>query len=84
MGILKKEGGDHLVYTLENEGILVAIEKQQASSIKKYWKKYKGKPEQPDDTISGFPFVHDDAQNSLKIDFSEEKHYCIKLLKKFE
>ena len=84
MGVLKKEGGDHLVYTLEEEGILVAIEKQYASSIKKYWKKYKGKSEQPDDTISGFPYVHDEEQNSLKIDFSEQKLYHIKLLKKFE
>ena len=84
MGVIKKEGGDHLVYTLEEEGILVAIEKQQTFSIKKYWKKYNGKSEQPNDTISGFPFVHDEEQNSLKIDFSEEKLYSIKLLKKFE
>lgn len=84
MGILKKEGGEHLVYEIEQEGILVAIEKQNASSIKKYWKKYKGKADQPEDTIQGFPFVHDEEQDSLKIDFSQEQAYQIKLLKKFD
>lgn len=84
MTLIKKGGGDHLVYELEGQGILVAIEKQQISSIKKYWRKYKGKSEQPDDTVPGFPFIHDEEQDSLKIDFSEEQFYCIKLLKKFE
>lgn len=84
MGILKKEGGEHLVYEIEQEGILVAIEKQNASIIKKYWKKYKGKSEQPEDTIQGFPFIHDEEQDSLKIDFEQEQAYQIKLLKKFD
>lgn len=84
MAILKKEGGEHLVYELEGQGILVAIEKSQANTIKKYWKKYKGKSEQPEDTISGFPFIHDEEQDSLKIDFSEVQSYQIKLLKKFD
>ena len=84
MGILKKEGGDHLVYEVEGQGILVAIEKAQSSAIKKYWKKYKGKSEQPDDTIQGFPFIHDEEQDSLKIDFTEEHSYTIRLLKKFD
>ncbi len=84
MGILKKEGGDHLVYELDEEGILVAVEKKEASAIKKYWKKYKGKSEQPEDTIAGFPFVHDEEQDSLKIDFSAERDFKIKLLKKFD
>jgi hypothetical protein len=84
MGILKKEGGDHLIYELDGQGILVAIEKPQASAIKKYWKKYKGKSEQPDETIQGFPFVHDEEQDSLKIDFTQEQSYLIRLLKKFD
>jgi hypothetical protein len=84
MGILKKEGGEHLVYELEEEGILVAIEKSQASTIKKYWKKYKGKSVQPEDMIAGFPFIHDEEQDSLKIDFTQEGMYPIKRLKKFD
>ncbi|MCH2229098.1 MAG: hypothetical protein MK105_02045 [Crocinitomicaceae bacterium] len=84
MGIIKKEGGAHVVFEIEQEGILVAIEKQNTSAIKKYWKKYKGKSEQPEDTVQGFPFVHDEVQNSLKIDFTNECSYPIKSLKKFD
>jgi hypothetical protein len=83
MALIKKSGGNQLIYELEDQGILVAIEKQRISSIKKYWEKYKGKSEQSDDTVLGFPFIHDEEQNSLKIDFSEEQFYCVKLLKKF-
>ena len=60
----------------------MAIRKTEQSKIKKYWKsKDKSKEEQ---MILGFPFIHSDEQDSLKIDFASEKEYEIANLKKFD
>ncbi len=84
MAVIRKEGGDHLVYEHEQLGILIAIEKANQSIIKKFWKKYKGKREVGKDTVKGFPFRFDEEQESLKIDFSAEGEFEVRLLRKFE
>ena len=52
--------------------------------MKTYWKLNKGKSELPADLIKGFPMIHDEEQDSLKIDFTEEKSYEIRELNKFD
>ena len=52
--------------------------------MKAYWKLNKGKSELPADLIKGFPMIHDEEQDSLKIDFSEENTYEIRTLNKFD
>lgn len=84
MGTLKKQGGEHLIYEHIELGCLIAIEKINQNQLKKYWKKNKGKSSQPDDKINGYKLIHDDEQNSLKIDFSKEEFFEIRFLNKFE
>jgi hypothetical protein len=84
MAIIKKEMGNHQVYEFAQEGTLVAIEREDQSNIKKFWKKYKGKSNIPDDTVKGYPFVLDEEHDSLKIDFTEKKEFEIRGLKKFD
>jgi len=84
MAIIKKEGGEHLVYEHLELGQLVAIAKSDQSVIKKFWKKYKGKQDIPNNTVRGFPFMQDEEQESLKINFTSEETYEIKSLKKFD
>ncbi len=84
MADIKKLGTQHFVYELDGKGVLVALEKADLSVIKKFWKKYKGKSDIPDDEVMGFPFVYDEEQESLRIDFTDKKAYPIKSLKKFD
>ena len=82
MGLLKKQGDDFLIYEESELSVLVAIRKADQNRIKKYWKsKDKSSVEE---TISGFPFIQTEEQESLKIDFSKEQEYQIANLKKFD
>lgn len=83
MQLIKNLGIEHLIYDNSAQGCLVAIDKSDQKIIKKFWKKYKGKSIIENDTIKGYPLVQDDEQDSLKIDFSEQKEYLIKDLAKF-
>ncbi|MFT5779171.1 MAG: hypothetical protein ACI837_002128 [Crocinitomicaceae bacterium] len=82
MEVLRKEEDEFLVYEESELAILVAIRKVDQLQIKNYWKKKEASTE-PDKTISGFPFIHSDEQESLKIDFTQEGNYLIRNLKKF-
>jgi hypothetical protein len=84
MTLLKKAGGEHIIYEHQELGVLVAIAKENTSVIKKYWKKYKGKKNIPSETVQGNPFVYNEEQESLVIDFTTEQAYVIDLLKKTE
>lgn len=84
MELSKKLSPEYLTYDNTELGVLIAIDKVDQIIIKKFWKKNKGKSTIESDTIQGFPFVQDDAQDSLKIDFSEQKTYFIRDLVKFD
>lgn len=77
-------GMDYFIYEHTEQGHLVAIRMSDLKEMKKYWQLNKGKKPLPADKIKGFPLVHDDEQDSLKIDFSEEFEYEIRLLNKFD
>ena len=76
-------GVEYLIYEHDTLQTLIATEKSNQSIIKKYWKKFKGKSELPDDSIKGYMLIPDEEQESLKIDFSRELNFEIKYLKKF-
>lgn len=61
-------------------GILIALEKSELTKINQY---RKNKGEKVPNTVTGYPFVHSDEQNSLKIDFEQKQEYLIDNLKKF-
>ncbi len=84
MADIRNLGTQYFTYEFEEEGVLVALEKAELTTIKKFWKKYKGKSNIPDDAVKGFPFVFNEEQESLKIDFTEQKSFPIKGLKKFD
>ncbi len=84
MAVLRKIDNQHIIYEEKTLGVLVAIKKENTAQIKRYWKQNKGKSEQPDDTIQGFSFVHDEEQESLRIDFENEMEFKIKNLEKFK
>lgn len=63
-------------------GILVAINVEDQKKMKQFWKA-KDKSVLKIQTVKGYSFVHDEAQDSLKIDFSDEREFEIKNLKKF-
>jgi hypothetical protein len=77
-------GSDHFIYEHTKLGILVAVNVNDLKTMKAYWKLNKGKTELPADLIKGYPMIHDEEQDSLKIDFSEEKSYEIRELNKFD
>lgn len=81
MDINKKSESQYLIYEEGELGILVAIHKSDQTIIKKYWKS-KGERDLSA-SIAGHPFVHDEEQDSLKIDFNQEQQYLITNLKKF-
>ena len=83
MALLRKLDDEYLVYEESELAMLVAIRKSDQIKIKKYWKT-KDKSKLTDTTISGFPFIQTDEQESLKIDFTEEGIYEIVNLKKFD
>ena len=64
-------------------GTLVAINVENQKLIKKYWKT-KDKSKVASHVVKGYSFIHDEEQDSLKIDFSEEKEFEIKNLAKFK
>ncbi len=64
-------------------GTLVAINVEDQKTIKQFWKA-KDKSTLKTKTVKGYSFVHDEEQDSLKIDFSEEKEFEIKNLQKFK
>jgi len=73
---------NYTTYEETELGILVAVNSENQKIIKKFWKtKDKSKVEHSE--VKGFPFIHTDEQDSLKIDFTEEKLYTIENLKKF-
>ena len=81
MRLLKKQVDDFLIYENVELSILVAIRMEDQKKIKKYWKsKDKSAVEA---TISGFPFIQTEEQESLKIEFSKKQEYEIVNLKKF-
>lgn len=73
---------EFLIYEESEIGILVAIRKTDQTILKKYWKT-KGEKDSAA-LISGYPLVHDEEQDSLKIDFSNEQEYTISNLIKFK
>jgi len=83
MAVIKKQQDEFLIYEEIELGILVAIKKVDQSLIKWYWKA-KDKSSVEVTTVSGFPFVQTDEQESLKIDFTEPSTYKISQLKKFD
>jgi hypothetical protein len=83
MQLNKILGTEYLIYDNSSLGILVAIDKKNQQIIKKYWKRNKGKSVLEADMIKGFSMIQDDEQDSLKIDFSEEKEYLIRDLVKY-
>lgn len=72
-----------ITYEETELGILVAINSDNQKMIKKYWKT-KDKSKVDTILVKGYPFIHDEEQDSLKIDFSEEKEFEIKNLNKFK
>jgi hypothetical protein len=82
--ILRKDGPQHAIYVHEKLGHLVAVDKAEIPKFKAYYKKYKGKKDPPKETVSGFPFVMDEEQESLKIDFEKPQQYVIAELTKFD
>jgi hypothetical protein len=70
---------DLLTYEEIELGILIALEKSELLKINEFRKNNKG----PVKTVSAFPFVHCDEQESLKIDFNQKGEYLIANLKKF-
>lgn len=83
MGIIRKSEDQHYIYEHSELAVLVAIDKEQVNLIKKFWKSNKGKKDLPNDTVKGHRFVHDDEQESLKIDFENMEDFEIKLLQKY-
>lgn len=84
MGILRNTTSNFDIYENQKEGILVAIDRGEASAIKAYFKKYKGKSNPPKETIKGHPFILDEEYDSLKIDFNKTVNYTISDLQKFK
>ena len=74
---------EHIVYEHTKEGMLVAIEKENAKKISAYFKVNKGAKKLPNDKINGFKFIMDDEYHTLKIDFETEFDFEIQYLKKF-
>ncbi len=83
MAILKSIKPQHLIYEHAELNILVAIPTKDTQKIKSFWKSNKGKSNIPTDTIQGYRFVHDDEQESLKIDFSTLEDFEIRSLQKY-
>lgn len=77
-------GSDYFIYEHTKLGVLVAVNVNDLKEMKAYWKLNKGKSDLPPDLIKGFPMIHDKEQDSLKIDFTEEKSYEIRALNKFD
>ncbi len=71
-----------ITYEETELGVLVAINLDNQKLIKKYWKT-KDKSKLDYQSVKGFLFIHDEEQDSLKIDFSEEKEFALKNLEKF-
>lgn len=69
-----------LTYEETELGILIAMESTELAKINTY---RKNKGEKVPNTVIGYPFVHCDEQNSLKIDFEQKQEYLIDNLKKF-
>ncbi len=82
MGILRSIKNEHIIYEETNEGILIAVHENDAKTIKNYFKKYKGKKEKPNDTVSGYKFIYDEEFQSHKIDFTKVFTFQIKNLSK--
>lgn len=69
-----------LTYEETELGILIAMEATELVKINEY-RKSQGKGAV--NTVSAYPFVHCDIQNSLKIDFDQKNEYLIDNLEKF-
>lgn len=84
MSILRNSKNEFEIYENQSKGILVAINKADAKTIKAYYKKYKGKTNPPREKIKGNPFIMDKEFESLKVDFSTTGNYNILDLQKFK
>jgi len=83
MTILRKTESDFQIYENTDLGILVAIKPEDQKIIKDFWKVNKGKTNASNKAISGHPFIFDEEQGSLKIDFNQINSYEIKYLQKY-
>lgn len=84
MGQEIKLGDGIVIYEAKEENTLVGITKENQKQIKAYWKKYKGKREQPNEEIEGYFFKTDEALGTLVPDFSTTAKFEIKSLNKFD
>ncbi len=82
MGVIRLIKSDYEMYENQRLGCLVAIERDDCKLIKAYFKKYKGKQDQPDDKVPGYKFVMDEEFESLKIDFETKFEFEIRDLSK--
>jgi hypothetical protein len=78
MPILRSIKSNYKIYENQKLECLVAIENDDCKTIKTYFKKHKGKKDQPNDTVSGYKFVNDPEFDSLKIDFEHKFEFIIK------
>lgn len=82
MEINQKSESAFFIYEESELGALVAIHKTDQSIIRNYWKSKSEKDSSA--LIKGYPFIHDNEQGSLKIDFTQEQKYAIQNLIKFK
>ncbi len=82
MEINKNPENEIIIYEDSERGMLVAIYRSDQSLIKRYWKS--NGSQNPSTFISGHPLIHDDEQNSLKIDFTQKQQFLIANLTKFK
>ncbi|MDG1427487.1 MAG: hypothetical protein P8H56_11145 [Crocinitomicaceae bacterium] len=82
MEINTKSEDEFIIYEDVDQGILVALKKAEQLLVKKYWKS-KGTGDESM-TVNGFVLVHDEEQESLKIDFSSKHIFQISSLSKFK
>ncbi len=79
-----KLGDGIVIYEVKDENTLVGITKENQKQIKAYWKKYKGKREQPAAEVEGYTFKTDEELGTLVPDFANTAKFEIKSLIKFD
>ncbi len=82
MGVIRLIKSDYEMYENQRLECLVAIDREDCKLVKAYFKKYKGKQDQPKDKVAGFKFVMDEEFDSLKIDFTTKQEFEIRDLSK--
>ncbi|MGB0933307.1 MAG: hypothetical protein ACPGU5_03435 [Lishizhenia sp.] len=84
MGQDIKLGDGIIIYEHKESNTLIGITKENQKTIKNYWKKYKGKREQPSELVEGYCFKTDETLGTLIPDFTATAAYEIKSLQKFD